>query len=121
LTGKASFGFVAKYQKGAAKPTGKTEFQFKAGDFNFHSTSYEWLVVAGARAQFKGEGTVNGEPGYGFMLTAIDGQVDGGGGVDKFRMKVWNAGGVVYDNQMGASNDADPATVLGAGSIIVHK
>ena len=49
-TGKATFGFVSKYKKGTTTPTGQTEFRFKAGDLNFHSTSYDWLVVAGARA-----------------------------------------------------------------------
>jgi hypothetical protein len=71
LTGKANFGFVAKYKKGANKPDGNTQFQFKAGDLNFHSSEYEWLVVAGARAKFKGSGTINGSGDYGFMLTAI--------------------------------------------------
>lgn len=53
LSGKANFGFVSKYQKGATTPTGNTEFQFKAGNLNFHSDSYEWLVVAGAKAMYK--------------------------------------------------------------------
>ncbi|HWI50777.1 MAG TPA: PKD domain-containing protein, partial [Symbiobacteriaceae bacterium] len=30
-TGRANFGFVAKYKKGATVPDGQTEFQFKAG------------------------------------------------------------------------------------------
>jgi PKD repeat protein len=123
LTGKANFGFVSKYQRGTTTPTGQTEFQFKAGSFNFHSSSYEWLVVAGARAIYKGTGTVNGSGSYGFQLTAIDGQVSGGGGVDKFRIKVWdktNNDAIVYDNQMGAANDADPTTALGGGSIVIH-
>jgi hypothetical protein len=58
LTGKATFGFVAKYQKGANVPSGNTEFQFKVGNLNFKSTSYEWLVVAGTQAIFKGVGTI---------------------------------------------------------------
>ncbi len=47
LTGKATFGFVARYQKGANAPDGNTQFQFHAAGFTFKSTSYEWLVVAG--------------------------------------------------------------------------
>lgn len=122
LEGRANFGFVSKYQKGAAIPTGETEFQFKAGDLNFHSTSYEWLVIAGARAQYKGTGTINGTGTYGFMLTAIDGQVSGGGGVDKFRMKIWDkaSGTIVYDNQLGAAESDTPRTVLGGGAIVIH-
>jgi|GEM_PF-905663 len=124
LTGKANFGFVSKYEPGAQVPTGQTEFQFKVANLNFHSTSYDWLVVAGARAQYKGTGTINGSGNYGFLLTAIDGQIQGGGGVDKFRIKIWdkNQGDViVYDNQMGAGDDATPTTVLGGGSIVIHK
>ncbi|MBI4339791.1 MAG: thrombospondin type 3 repeat-containing protein [Chloroflexi bacterium] len=124
LSGKATFGFVSKYQKGATTPTGQTEFQFKAGNLNFHSTDYEWLVVAGAKAQYKGTGTINGASGYRFLLTATDGQVNGGGGVDKFRIKIIEiaTGSVVYDNVMGASDDMDTATpqAIGGGSIVVH-
>jgi hypothetical protein len=122
-TGKANFGFVSKYQKGATIPTGQTQFQFQAGNLNFHSSSYEWLVVSGSRAQYKGEGSINGTSGYGFMLTAVDGEVSGGGGTDKFRIKIWEkaSGTVVYDNQPGAEDDATPSTVIGGGSIIIHS
>jgi hypothetical protein len=124
LTGKANFGFVSKYQKGANVPTGKTEFQFHAGNLNFQSQNYEWLVVAGARAQFKGTGTINGAGNYGFLLFAIDGQVSGGGGSDKFRIKIWdknNGDSVVYDNETGGADDAVPATIIGGGSIVIHS
>ena len=123
LVGKANFGFVAKYQRGANVPDGQTEFQFKVGNLNFHSTIYEWLVVAGARAQYKGSGTINGAGNYGFMLTAIDGDINGGGGVDKFRIKIWdkNGGGIVYDNQLNAPDSSEPSTVLAGGSIVIHK
>lgn len=122
LTGKANFGFVSKYQNGATTPTGNTEFQFKVGNLNFSSTSYEWLVVAGARAQYKGVGTINGSGSYRFMLTAIDGEINGGGGADKFRIRIWSdGGGLMYDNQMNAPDSADPTTTLGGGNIVIHK
>jgi hypothetical protein len=125
LTGKANFGFVSKYQKGQSTPTGETEFQFKVGNLNFHSVLYDWLVVSGARAQYKGTGTINGAGNYGFLLTAIDGQINGGGGVDKFRIKIRdknNSDTIVYDNQIGTA-DGDPlaaTTALGGGSIVIH-
>jgi hypothetical protein len=111
LSGKASFGFVAKYLKGANVPTGNTEFQLHFATFKFQSTDYQWLVVSGAKAQYKGSGTINGAGNYGFLLTATDGQVTGGGGTDKFRIKIWSkaSGGVVYDNAMGSSDDIDAA------------
>jgi len=125
LTGKANFGFVSKYQKGATVPTGNTEFQFQAGNFNFHSEVYQWLVVSGAKAQYKGTGTVNNAGNYGFLLTATDGEVNGGGGVDKFRIKVWDVatGSIVYDNAPSSSDDINASNqqALGGGSIVIHK
>jgi len=120
LTGRANFGFNAKYHKGAQVPDGQTQFNFQAAGFNFHSTAYEWLVVAGARAQYKGTGTINGSGSYSFLLTVIDGQQPGGGGVDRFRLKVWGPGGVIYDNQMGDGDNASASTALGGGSIVIH-
>jgi hypothetical protein len=123
LTGKANFGFNAKYKKGQSVPTGETEFQFQVGNVNFHSAAYQWLVVAGAKAQYKGTGTLNGVAGYGFMLTATDGQVSGGGGVDKFRIKITYGTQTIYDNVPGASDDIDVASPqeLGGGSIVIQS
>ena len=122
MTGKANFGFVSKYKKGANVPTGETEFQLHFASFNFKSASYYWLVISGARAQYKGVGTLNGVPGYEFLLTATDGQVSGGGGVDKFRIKIWNSSGVVYDNASGPEDiDTSPQQTIGGGSIVIHK
>jgi len=56
----------------------------------FSTTAYDWLVIAGPNAKYKGSGTINGVGNYGFMLTARDGQVNGGGGVDRFRIKIWD-------------------------------
>jgi hypothetical protein len=126
LTGRASFGFTARYQRGASVPTGNTQFSFQVADLSFQSTSYQWLVVSGYRGQFKGEGVINGAGRYGFLLTAIDGQRTGGGGTDKFRIKIWakNAdgsdGAVVYDNKMGSAEDSNDATIVGGGSIVIH-
>ena len=120
LTGKATFGFVSKYKKGATVPEGQTEFQLHFASFNFQSTSYQWLVVSanGTKAQYKGNGTVNGSGSYGFMLTAYDGTPD------RFRIKIWNTStsAIVYDNRVGASDDiddADPQAIAG-GSIVIH-
>jgi len=124
LTGRAHFGFVSKYQHGANVPSGTTQFQFHAAGITFKSTSYDWLVIAGAKAQFKGAGTLNGVGGYTFLLTATDGEVPGGQGADKFRIKIVNngTGGVVYDNVRSASDNPDSANpqIIGGGNIVIH-
>jgi predicted outer membrane repeat protein len=120
LAGKATFGFVAKYKKGASVPEGNTEFQFAVAGFSFHSETYEWLVVAGkTKAQFKGSGTVNGglDPNgnaYKFMIWAGDGTASGGS--DTFRIRIWwednGTEVVVYDN--GAEQ------AIGGGNVVIH-
>lgn len=129
LTGRANFGFCAKYQKGAVKPTGQTDFQFQAGNLKFKSSDYEWLVVSSVtKAQFKGTGTINGVGQYGFLLTAIDGDnFVGTKKGDAFRIKIWevSSGRTIYDNQPGASETGDDATALGdsgqgGGSIVIQ-
>jgi hypothetical protein len=80
--------------------TGNTEFQFHAVGLNFHSSSYEWLVVTGGDyARYKGVGTINGEGMYKFMLWAGDKDPD------TFRIRIWEEDGfgvetVIYDNGM---------------------
>jgi hypothetical protein len=122
LVGKANFGFVSKYKKGATKPTGETEFQFRVAGMNFHSNEYQWLVVSGSKAQYKGIGSINGLGSFGFMLTAIDGDLSQSGDSDRFRMKIWdqNTEDLVYDNQNGVADDSEPTTNLEGGSIVIH-
>lgn len=122
-SGTAGFGFVSKYDKNKSVPKGTTEFEFYAGNFYFLSTSYDWLVVAGAKAKFKGRGNVNGVSGFQFMLSAIDGDINSKGNPDLFRIKIWveSTGEVVYDNEMNTEIDADPATIISSGSIVVHS
>ncbi|MFW9789319.1 MAG: PKD domain-containing protein, partial [Candidatus Thorarchaeota archaeon] len=120
LTGKASFGFVSKYKKGTDVPMGTTEFQFRAGDINFHSDSYDWLLITGAKAMFKGTGTINGEGSYKFMVMAVDGALSNDGTPDTFRIRIWTENEetgeelVFYDN-------GPEGTVLGGGSITIHN
>jgi hypothetical protein len=112
LSGKATFGFVAKYKKGSSIPTGTSEFQFSAGDMNFRSSSYEWLVVTGGEAaKFKGVGAINGEGIYKFQIWASDNDQD------SFRIRIWteDAAGTettIYDNGFDQH--------LSGGSIVIH-
>jgi hypothetical protein len=126
--GPATFSFVSKYQKGAKTPTGTTDFRFSAVGLDFRSDTYDWLVVGGARAQFKGIGSLNGTAGHKFMLTAIDGQASGGGGVDRFRIKIsyydeaLKQDVIVYDNQLdpGSEGTMSEGTATRSGAIAIH-
>ncbi len=123
--GKVNFGFEAKYKQGATVPDGETEFQFQAGNLNFHSTAYQWLVVTnGCYAQYKGTGTVNGVAGFDFLLTLRDGELCGSVGADGIRMKITPAGGVRYDNSGGSDNigpTSGNVQRIDGGSIVIHR
>jgi len=114
LAGRANFGFVSKYVKGASVPTGNTEFQFQTGNLNFHSASYEWLGgnQNDSNAQFKGRGTINGEGVFKFMLWAGDGTPD------TFRIRIWQEDEIagveadIYDNGLNQP--------IRGGSILIH-
>jgi PKD repeat protein len=124
LTGKATFGFVSKYKKGADVPSGQTQFQFKVADLNFHSDTYQWLVVAGPQTKFKGTGTINGTGNYGFMLSAVDEKLTPNTDVDMFRIKIWDiddGDDLVYDNEIGIGEDIEASTEIGGGSIVIHN
>ena len=126
FVGKATFGFVSKYQNGANIPTGNTQFSFKVADLKFKSTEYDWLVVAGSNAKFKGTGTINGQGNYGFQLFGFDADINTNDNKfdDKFRIKIWdknNGDTVVYDNNIGEAEDSEPSTILGGGSIVIHN
>ena len=106
-------------------PSGSTQFRFAVAGFEFRSTSYDWLAISAGKAQYKGSGTVNGTSGYAFLLTAYDGDVNGGDGTDRFRIKIWRASDntLVYDNRIGGSDDMNGANPqpIASGSIVVHK
>ncbi|MEO7265962.1 MAG: T9SS type A sorting domain-containing protein [Ferruginibacter sp.] len=118
-TGKASFGFAVNYTN-AAKPKGETQFEFKLGSFEFNALNFDYLAVSGARAQFRGTGKIiGGQSGIGFIMTVMDGDLDGSG-IDKIRLKIYNrnTGEVFYDNQFGASDADNPSTAVGDNSAI---
>ncbi|HEY2163697.1 MAG TPA: Ig-like domain-containing protein, partial [Gemmatimonadaceae bacterium] len=119
--GKAAFGLVEKYQKGQSTPDGNTEFQ--APGLDFKSTSCDWLVTSGPRAQYQGSGTINGSGDYAFMVTVIDGSLTAKHGSDMFRIKIWDksSGLVIYDNQPGTPDSANPTSATGGGSIRIHN
>jgi photosystem II stability/assembly factor-like uncharacterized protein len=118
FVGVVNFDFSAKPKPTAARINKEESLvQLIIGNLEFNAMNYDFRALSGARTQFKGFGKVNNQEGYKYVLTVIDGQAPGGGGVDKFRIKIWNdkTGEVVFDNQVGDADDADPTTPVGAG------
>jgi hypothetical protein len=126
-TGRGFFAFAAAYiGNNPVTPTGLVEFQLKTkGLFypaimKFSSSQFGALVVSGSQATLKGNGSVDGSAGYGFLLSVIEGQGFTG---NKLRIKIWDknhGNAVVYDNQMGAGDNASPTGAV-TGLISVSK
>jgi len=121
VMGMINFDFSAKPTAVTVKnPRTENLVNFILGGLEFNALNYDFRSLSGVRTQFKGYGKVNNEAGYKYLLTVIDGQAPKGGGVDKFRIKIWNdkTGEVIFDNQLGDDDDADPTTPVGDGSSI---
>lgn len=114
-SGLTTFNSFVTYQSDGTL-VGATEFQF--GSNLFRSTSCEAVMKNGTRAQIQGSGTINGTGSYRFRLTVIDG---GATGTDRIRMRIWNkeTGVLIYDNQMGSSDDGGTGSALTAGNIVI--
>jgi hypothetical protein len=81
------------------------------------------LVIAGYKALYKGQGSINGLSGYSFMVSAVDGNKKGVVETDKFRIKIWESSTseIVYDNQFGVSDREDANTDITGGAIVIHN
>jgi hypothetical protein len=120
-SGKDEFGFSAKYVKNQEKPVGGVEFKF--GESSFKSTGIDWLVVYQNQAKFAGSGMINAEGDYGFMLTAIDGDLVDKDTPDEISMKIWQKEPfvVIYDNLSVEPDHSFVAVEIGNGSIVIHQ
>ncbi len=123
IRGRAQLEFTAKYRDGESEPRGHLVFRFACDELELYSSSYEFLVVDGARAQFQGSGTINGEGNYGFRTTVIDSRLDPSTSKDLFRMEIWDrADGnlVVYDNSRGLEPGTGPISPVFGGRIVIR-
>ncbi len=118
-SGEVKLGVQAKYVSSNTTPTGDLKFKFNAANLEFDSTSYDWLVVNGAKAILKDAGQLNGNGEYNFLLSGIDGSQAGGNNFVRFQIKDSN-GSVVYDTQLNATDTVDPVVPLTSGSVKVH-
>jgi PKD repeat protein len=119
FNGRGVFGFFARTRNGNLES--HLRFSLPARNFHFHSNTAQWLVINGTKAQLQGTGRLEGSNHrYKFILTVIDGRATG---TDKFRLQIWDldAGNtLVYDNQMGAPNNAAPTRPIIRGNIVVR-
>ncbi len=123
LRGNAGFVFVTLQGPAGSAPQGRTLFAFGPAGMRFRSTQLEALVFSGAKAQYRGSGTINNAGNYGFIVTVTDGQLSGGGGRDRLRMKIWDrtTQRVVYDNLPGAADAIAAFTPPPATGIVLIR
>jgi hypothetical protein len=118
--GKTHVNIDVRY--GSTTPTGKFTIHGSSAILDLTSSSFEYLVVSGTTATFRGAGTLSDGTAVTFLVSGLDGKL-AGTKVDLIRLKVWNTatGQVIYDTDPGAADTAPPATVLAGGSVTVHK
>jgi hypothetical protein len=122
LTGMVSFEFNAEYKHGQTSPTG--EVQLFTPDFDFHSTSFDWLVVSDDDCgMLKGYGAISRETSeFKFSLVVCDGSERETH--DEIVVRIWSAadGSVVFNNGSDSLDVSfEEATKVKGGDVQVHK
>jgi hypothetical protein len=129
-TGKANHGFIIKYNEDTGQFEGQTTFSFKKGGFDFYTEGiapYEYLVILGDFAQFKGDGFVSYQGSVEsatFVISIKDADLNPNDGLvdDLFGIKITLGSGQEIVN-----TGLDPKSVYGfgmlvstGGSIVIH-
>jgi hypothetical protein len=122
LAGPASLNLNTKYKKKSTTPEGDTTFSFPAAGLEFVSTSYDWLVISDNLVQLRASGTINGAGNYQILVSARD-NGSKSPKTDTVRVKIWDtvSGSIVYDNQPGQPDTAEPAILITGGNLVVHN
>ena len=123
--GKVNFNFSAKYNLYSDVPVGDAMFSLKSENMKFKGSQFEMLLISGQHATLKGEGSLNGKPGYGVLVSMVDddtkNKTKSPKKSDRIRVKIWDPTGlVIYDSQRGEAEGAVASTNLGGGSIEIQ-
>jgi hypothetical protein len=119
------FAFWTPVGNAAPVPgTGNKPFVRFDGPFQFRSDHIGTTTGGGQGAHLEGTGSLNGRPGYRFIVDATDGGRQQAGSGDSLRLRITHTdpGGkevVDYDNG-GASRAARSAAVRANGTSIEH-
>ena len=105
---KTHFNIDVRYS--ASAPTGQFRIHGSSALLDLTSTVFEYLVVKGSTASFRGTGVLSDGTPVGFFVSAQDGKA-AGTRIDRIRLKVWKSadGQVLFDTEPGISEIAPPA------------
>ena len=117
---KTHFNIDVRYS--ASAPTGQFRIHGSSALLDLTSSAFEYLVVKGSTASFRGTGVLSDGTPVGFFVSAQDGKV-AGTRIDRIRLKVWKSadGQVLFDTEPGVSEIAPPATIVNGGNVTLHK
>ena len=104
----SNIGLTVQQGTGDALPSGNVTVQFPGATFK--ATAFDSLVVCGLQFSARGQGTVNGTPGYRFAVYGSDASAG-----DRFGINVWTTTG----------SESNPSYALAlqmtqGGNITVH-
>jgi uncharacterized repeat protein (TIGR01451 family) len=116
---------AAKYQADGTLNSATNTFRwsYSPAGLIFTSSKMSWLVVSGNKVWLRGEGTTNMGVACYYLVSVAD-STTSTAGPDKVRIRLVrkDTGAVIYDNQMGAPDDALAATNASSyASIIMAK
>jgi hypothetical protein len=90
---RVGFAFAAVYRRNATTPIGLFDVLSVDSHVLFNATSFDWLAVAGRRAEMLGHGNLNSQTGWSFRAVAVDGTP---GTADRIEISIWQDGVTTY-------------------------
>ena len=118
--GAPFFAVAARYSKEQKRLRAEFEFAAPKTTFRFRATSADLFTVTGGLAELRGTGRFKEHGNASFLVRALDGKRAGTGQTDRIRIKIWNAGGVLFDSDPGSPESANPATPVERGGIVIR-
>jgi hypothetical protein len=118
LAGKIDFGFSVR-TVGADRRKSSVRVNLKGLGRMLKADGLTSFSVAGAEAELRGIGRIDGRGRYPFLISVVDGDQPGGDGIDRIRIVIWADGGILVDTEPQAADPAAAATMpLSYGRIV---
>ena len=119
---KNNFGFNAMYDHETGLPKGNVNFHDKLSGMHFKAENVAWLMVNNDQAIFQGNGLVNDQEGYSYLVSMIDGDVTGTPKINYLRIVIWDEfDQILFDNQIGDDDRTRAFIQIDNGSLKIHK
>jgi hypothetical protein len=119
VAGRIDFAFSVRQREGN-RVKSSVRVHLKGVHRMLESDHVSSVSVSGAAAELRGIGRIDGRGRFPFLISAVDGDLPGGDGIDRFRIVIWADGRILVDTEPRAPDPGTAATTpLSRGRIVL--